>query len=535
MMYKKFISLFLTILIVISNVNISFANDENKTLIIYECEKSFSFNENKINHLNELLYRFSNNVSKISIDEYNQGYINEFDYVFIDNIQNNISNKYLIDDLLNYRGSIYWIGNQIESLLNNNDIYNLDYENKNNNIQVIKYKGNEFRLNNNNYFNIIKAKDNVDVIATMSDGYNEYPYIIKDKNLYYISDYSINDLYIFEDTLNDFYNVRSFNDEKIFVKIDDVHLFRDNAKLKEIANYLYIENVPFMINLIPAYFDSQNRKLNTLYDDKEFIETIKYMQQKGGSVVLHGYSNSLEFSDEGYEFWDIKLDKPIEKDLDIYIKNRVLSGLRLCIENDIYPLAFESPNYAMNIDGYKEIKKYFSTYIGRYQNNNEKFVISTFPYIIKDSNSFNVLIPENLGAIEADNNLSVDIIKENFDKLSIVRGYSGGFLFNPDIDIKYLQETIEYLKEKEVKFLDLKMLNNYIKVDDISIVSNNGKIDVSYDKDKTLNKSEEYTTFDKNIKNLNENIIILIKIVLIIFIFVFILFRILNKNKFKRG
>lgn len=46
----------------------------------------------------------------------------------------------------------------------------------------------------------------------------------------------------------------------------------------------------------------------------------------------------------------------------IFVKDRVLNGLRVCIENGIYPLAFEAPHYAMESEGYKELKIFFYLY-----------------------------------------------------------------------------------------------------------------------------------------------------------------------------
>ncbi|MBM6838880.1 DUF2334 domain-containing protein, partial [Clostridium saudiense] len=180
--------------------------------------------------------------------------------------------------------------------------------------------------------------------------------------------------------------------------------------------------------------DSKTQTINTLDMMPEFIETIKYMQAKGGTVILHGYTHQLgeeEISGEGYEFWDIENNVPIHEDMETYIRDRALSGLRLCIENGIYPLGFEAPHYAMNIDGYEVLRKYFSTYVGQFQNNNERFATSTFPYIIRDSDAFNILIPENLGYIDKDDIFTIEKIKENFEKLSMVRGYTGGFFYHP--------------------------------------------------------------------------------------------------------
>ncbi len=268
----------------------------------------------------------------------------------------------------------------------------------------------------------------------------------------------------------------------------------------------------------------------------EFVETIQYMQSKGGTVILHGYTHQLgeeEISGEGYEFWDIENNVPIQEDMETYIRDRALSGLRLCIENGIYPLGFEAPHYAMSIDGYKVLKKYFSTYIGQFQNNNEKFATSTFPYIIRGSDAFNTFIPENLGYVDKDDIFTVEKIKENFEKLSMVRGYTGGFFYHPYLDINYLKECISFFRDKDVKFLDLKSMDNYVKIDDISIVSKNGKIECSYDESKAKPKNE-ISKFDLVIKDINDVVIIFITVVLVLFFVIFIIFRRINTRKFKR-
>lgn len=535
---KKRISLVFIILIFFSYTSFSYADNNRykKSLIVYEREKSFGYNENPINHLNELLYVFNESVSKISTNDYKSGYMNEFDYVFIINIRNDIDNTDFLNDLSNFKNKIYWIGDKVENFLDFSGKYDISYDSKNNNITKLFYKNKEISVNTTYLFNIINTLPSTNIIATMSDGYNTYPFILSEKNLYYISRWDLGQSYIFEDSLNDFYERKRFDKEEIFVRIEDVHPFRNTKKLREIADYLYKEKVPFIIALIPTYVDSKTGNINTLDLKSEFIETIKYMQEKGGSVILHGYTHQIgnkEISGEGYEFWDIKNDEPIKEDINIYVKNRVLSGVRLCVENGIYPLGFEAPHYAMNIDGYKEIKKYFSTYVGQYQNNNDNFTSSAFPYTIKNSDTFNILIPENLGFIDSEDLFSVDLIKENFNKVSMVRGYSGGFFFHPYLDIKYLKECVQFLKNNNVNFLDLKEKENYIKVDDASVISKDGKITYSYDKSKSISVKEK-SKFEMYIKYINNAVIVFVSVILFLFLIIFIVFRAMNKHKFTR-
>ncbi|MCH1966762.1 DUF2334 domain-containing protein [Paraclostridium sordellii] len=539
MMFKRkvIISIIFTLSVMTLSSNLIYADDSinKKTLVVYETKTNLKSNINTVNHLNELLYVFNKEVKSININDYKKGDLNNYDYLFVININNNIDNKMFMEDFVSTNKNIYWIGDKIENLLEyKNNKFQIKYIGKNNNITNLDYGDKNIILENKNNYNLVKTSTKSKVISTMSDGYNTYPFILKEKNLYYISNWDMYESYIFEDTLNDFFEKNSFVENKIFVEIEDVNPFSDTVKLEEISNYLYEENIPFIISLTPTSIEKNSNKL-IMIDDK-LINTIKHMQEKGGSVILNGYSHNIKDESKkiDYEFYNEKVLNSHNKDLNIYIKDRLLSGIRMCIENGIYPLGFGSQKNAMIQEGYKEIKKYISTYIGRYQNNNDIFEISTFPYIINYSEKFNTIIPENLGQLSSEDKLSLDKIKYNYYKLSMVRGYTGGFYFNPSIDINYLKKCIDYFKSENLSFLDLKKNINYINIDDIKIKSKNNNIESSYDKSKSITKAENNKTFNKLIKNINNIVIKFVIVVLIIFITIFIIFKIINRQKFIR-
>lgn len=179
------------------------------------------------------------------------------------------------------------------------------------------------------------------------------------------------------------------------------------------------------------------------------------MQQKGGTVILHGYThqnNKEEVSEEGYEFWKRKENAPLEMDIEKYVYDKVGKAIKECVKNNIYPLGFEAPHYAMDMRAYKEFKKYFSTYVGQYQSSNKRFTSAAYPYILKDTETFNILIAENLGYIEKENPLWLKEIQENFRQISMVRGYTAGVFFHSYIDINYLKELVDYFKNQNVDF-----------------------------------------------------------------------------------
>ncbi|MBZ4477860.1 polysaccharide deacetylase family protein [Clostridioides difficile] len=536
----------LSIVLTISNFNLSsyaseITSSTDKVLIIYDSKKETAYNRDILNIMRTLLGRFSSDIELLKLSNYD-GEINKnyYSHIFIlginENSYNNDKNtKNLISSLNSYKGTICWLGYGIENLLEHKK-YNLDYVGKTNNIVSVNYRGKSYNLDEHYVFNIVESKDTSNkVIGSINDTLNKYPYIINDKNLFYVSKLDLDGVlfYIFCDSLNDIFNIKTFDKGRIFVRIEDVHAFREPKNLVEIADYLSSKNIPFTIALIPAYVNPKNHKVITLSESPEIVKAIKYMQDKGGTVILHGYTHQYkkeEVSGEGYEFWNGKKDEPLKENMKIFVKDRVLNGLRVCIENGIYPLAFEAPHYAMESEGYKELKKYFSTYMGQHQNNDKKFSTNTYPYIIRDTEEFNIFIPENLGYIDPEDKFTFQNIKENLDKLSIVRGFSGGFFFHSYLNIEYLKNTIEYLEKQNIEFMNLRDFNNWVKVDEIQIRNNGDEIIVNYDKD--LDELTKSDTRFKSISNISKILIFIVSISVLIFVIIFIYFKRIDKKKF---
>lgn len=542
---SKVLIVFLIVLI-ISNFNIrSYAietySNTNKVLVIYDSKKETSYNRDILKMVRTLLGRFSSNIELLKLSNYdNEISKTYYSHIFIIGInENSYSNdektNTLINSLDSYKGVICWLGYGIENLLEYKK-YNLEYIKKTNNINSVTYKGKEYNLDEQYLFNIVKSTDkNSKIIGTISDTVNEYPYIVNDKNLFYVSKLDLDGVlfYIFCDSLNDVFNVKTFNKGRIFVRIEDVHAFREPKELIKIADYLSNKNIPFTIALIPAYVNPKNHKITTLSESPEIVKAVKYMQDKGGTVILHGYTHQYkneEVSGEGYEFWDGEKDEPLKENMKVFVKDRVLKGLRICIENGIYPLAFEAPHYAIESEGYKELKKYFSTYVGQQQNNDKKFSTNTYPYVIRDTEEFNIFIPENLGYIDPEDKFTFQNIKENLDIVSIVRGFSGGFFFHSYLDIKYLKDTVEYLEKQNIEFMNLRDFDNWVKVDDIQIRNNGNEIKVNYDR--TLEKNKEDETIFKSISKMSKILISIVSISVLVFVIIFIYFKKIDKKKF---
>lgn len=551
-MFKTFnknllkVVIILFIVLIISNFNLSshateITSNRNKVLVIYDSKKETAYNRDILKIMRTLLGRFSSDIDLLKLsdydDEINKNY---YSHVFIIGINENSydndkKTKYLLSALDSYKGNICWLGHGIENLLEYKK-YNLEYLGKTNNIVSVNYKGKSYNLDEHYLFNLVKSKEvSNKVIGSIDDTLNKYPYIINDKNLFYVSKLDLDGVlfYIFCDSLNDIFNIKKFDKGSIFVRIEDVHAFRDPKNLVDIADYLSSKDIPFAIALIPAYVNPKNHKIITLSESPEVVKAVKYMQDKGGTVILHGYTHQYkkeEVTGEGYEFWDGEKDAPLNEDMEVFVKNRVLSGLRICIENGIYPLAFEAPHYAIESEGYKELKKYFSTYVGQHQNNDKKFSTNTYPYVIRDTEEFNIFIPENLGYIDPEDNFTFQDIKEKLDKVSIVRGFSGGFFFHSYLDIEYLKYTIEYLEKQNIKFMNLRDFDNWVRIDEIQIRNVGDEIKVTYDRN--LEENTEDDTRFKSISSISKILILIVSVSVLIFVIIFIYFKKIDKKKF---
>ncbi|MFL8673997.1 DUF2334 domain-containing protein [Clostridioides sp. GD02404] len=551
-MFKTFnknllkVVMILFIVLIISNFNLSshateITSNRNKVLVIYDSKKETAYNRDILKIMRTLLGRFSSDIDLLKLsdydDEINKNY---YSHVFIIGINENSydndkKTKYLLSALDSYKGNICWLGYGIENLLEYKK-YNLEYLGKTNNIVSVNYKGKSYNLDEHYLFNLVKSKDvSNKVIGSIDDTLNKYPYIINDKNLFYVSKLDLDGVlfYIFCDSLNDIFNIKKFDKGSIFVRIEDVHAFRDPKNLVDIADYLSSKDIPFAIALIPAYVNPKNHKIITLSESPDVVKAVKYMQDKGGTVILHGYTHQYkkeEVTGEGYEFWDGEKDAPLNEDMEVFVKNRVLSGLRICIENGIYPLAFEAPHYAIESEGYKELKRYFSTYVGQHQNNDKKFSTNTYPYVIRDTEEFNIFIPENLGYIDPEDNFTFQDIKEKLDKVSIVRGFSGGFFFHSYLDIEYLKYTIEYLEKQNIKFMNLRDFDNWVRIDEIQIRNVGDEIKVTYDRN--LEENTEDDTRFKSISSISKILILIVSVSVLIFVIIFIYFKKIDKKKF---
>ncbi|MEJ2629370.1 MAG: DUF2334 domain-containing protein, partial [bacterium] len=224
--------------------------------------------------------------------------------------------------------------------------------------------------------NIIHINDSLRcrVLATARSQEKEVPYAVKDKNFWYFTDLPTSYVteggrhIIFADLLH--HIVREYHQERhtALVRIEDVNPTSIPSSLRAIAKFLKSKDIPFAVGLTPFYLDPATNTAITLSDNPELVKALHYMISKGAHIVMHGVTHQYRGQTTiDYEFWDGLNDETIFHDSENYVRERIIRGLEECYNNEIYPIAWETPHYAASQLDYQIINEFFSTAYERRQ------------------------------------------------------------------------------------------------------------------------------------------------------------------------
>lgn len=395
--------------------------------------------------------------------EYNYGELFNYDKVII--ISNaNISNSELILDLENFTGDIFWVGSGVSQILKDN---------------VNEEHGTVWKINN--IWNMVIIPNEFESFLTLTEAFNSF----------------------FEKE----------NDEylRMFLKITNVNTLSDSTKLREIADYLHSEGVPFII-VLDEILDIKNLNINEndiiYYNVKEFFSTIRYMIDKGGSVVIkNNFIHKNYLANENDE------------------KSILEKFIIECAKNNIYPLGIEITSEK----DFEKLKNSFNTFMYSGELNN----VFKYPFIITDfQNSYNI-ITNNVGKIDSNNKNWLQNIEYNIKKLLKVKGSVGTVSYNSILDIEYLKQIVKSLNKENIKYFDLSHMKNKIELNKIEISSSNGDINCiikSYDDENILNTQNENIDLKKNFFHTRLNFILLGSIVILSILFILIYNYCKNNN-----
>ncbi|WP_421617485.1 DUF2334 domain-containing protein [Brevibacillus sp. TJ4] len=297
-------------------------------------------------------------------------------------------------------------------------------------------------------------------------------------------------LYLLAEGLHAFFREQHAAEHLAYIRLEDVHPYSDPDLVKQAGDYLAERNIPFMIALIPVYTNPETGKQVHLEDVPELVAVLKELQEKGASIILHGYTHQYRSSEtgEGFEFWDVENDIPIAGEPDeqivikrrhefasqadydayreelrqfdhMYTKTRLESGIRELTSLGLYPVAFEPPHYNMSQEGYRTTAEYFPFLVGQVQMGDNTWMnMLSAPYISRPSFLHGMtLLPETIGFYDPASVAPLHNMKEGLHDVMFVRDAMIGMFYHPYLGLEHLQEMIALVQTvPNLKWIDLK-------------------------------------------------------------------------------
>lgn len=335
----------------------------------------------------------------------------------------------------------------------------------------------------------LRRHSDVEVLATsaLPNG-REKIYAVRDRGFTYVAEVPFdyleegNHSLVVADLLFDLLDPGRQERHQALVRLEDVGPYADPDTLRALADALYERDVPFSVAVYSIWRDPQAQygwgTDIRLADRPKVVEALKYMESKGGTLLMHGVTHQygelpnpyFGTSGEDFEFYAAYLDRddnvvtpgPVEADSQEWVVERVRQGFAEMADAGLdAPTIFEFPHYAGSPVSYTAITSMFdaryeqSSYFPGQLTGEElqtKFQRNQFvPYPVFDVYGENV-IPENLGnviPVGYNNNPArwpEDIVATARDSL-VVRDNVASFFFHPYLDIQYLLDIVEGMTE----------------------------------------------------------------------------------------
>jgi uncharacterized protein YdaL len=271
--------------------------------------------------------------------------------------------------------------------------------------------------------------------------------------------------FLFTDLLWDFYSVATVPKPRVFLRIEDYSCRGDHRAFRRMVDYLSSRGHPFMVGVIPALRNPATGQVSRLESEPEFVAALRYAQQRGGRLVMHGSSHAHgNEPGEGHEFWDVDLDRPLPGETAESVRTRLLDGVRQMVQQGLFPLAWETPHYAASRLAYTEIARVFSTAVERVQLGDAS-CLEDFTGAAPTLDQYGrVLLPENAGYILNQPAAPGQGIQDMGEILVGLRGTVAGCYIHPYQPLERLTELVGLLERWNVPFLDLAKLDNVVQV-----------------------------------------------------------------------
>lgn len=350
------------------------------------------------------------------------------------------------------------------------------------------------------YAGIDPARVQTPAMAKRADG-TSFPWVVRSLNLTYIGEIPFayidhTDRYlVLADLLFDLLAPATVERHRALVRIEDVGPDANPQELRIIARQLSDRGIPFAVAVYPRYEDPNGVYNNgvpeayNLADRPDVVRALQFMQSKGGTLLMHGYTHQFEdlinpyngVSAEDFEFYTahvdanntVRYDGPVPGDSEAWVTNRIaLSEAAFVSAGLKVPTIFEFPHYAGSVIDYMAVQErfgirydrglYFPGNLSHQSIDYSRLAGQFFPYLVKDIYG-SLVIPENLGNIEPEpfnNNparLPADLLATGQANLVVRDGFAS-FFYHPYLGKNMLLQVVDGLKQQGYTFVTVDSL-----------------------------------------------------------------------------
>lgn len=332
------------------------------------------------------------------------------------------------------------------------------------------------------------------VLATaITAGGRRTPWAVRSGNLTYVAEAALDDgngsgldrSFAVADLMAGMFGpVRSRH--RMLVRLEDVGPATDPVQLRQVADLLSADRIPFSIALYPVYVGpvTQHPRMRfSLRDKPQVVEAIKYMLAKGGTLILHGYTHQLGDKrnpndgqgGEDYEFLRVHYDAQHAivydavpaKDPVAWTRHRIGLALGAIRAAGLpRPEFWQFPEYGASPAEYRVAASEFlaRTDRGNYAQeragyaNLQTLTEQSAPYLVRDVYG-GPLLPETLGYIArpgqgASGPGSVGfLLAAAAAQKAVVRDNVAGFYYHPYLGLGPLRSLVNGLRQEGYQFV----------------------------------------------------------------------------------
>lgn len=476
-----------------------------------------------------------------SVEEYTPGAMDRFDgVVYIGTSPCNDLPRAFTTDVREGGTPVLWAGHNVEELAGEahseearafvsehgwNPLRSRQHDGKN--VTTIVYEGQQLdrdpRATSGLVMPFVVRPDRVEVLGealcgTAEDpevctgaaaGATSFPWALRSGHLIYVSEVPFD--YLSESSrylafADLYYDLLAPDTEPVrhaAVRLEDVGPEADPADLRRVADFLYERGIPFQVAVVPLHVakvpgaDPVRWYGLSLLDRPEVVSALKYMQERGGTLIQHGTTHQygsldnpydgasgadfefyvarcsgteeppLEFEPCRQDSW-VRLTGPVLRDAVEDHVARLEVGRQIMIEAGLgEPMVFEVPHYAASANAYRAItevygtryerSQYFAGLVSGQEHPDVPGYTQLFPYRVHDVYGATVL-PENIGNVTEveQNNHPVrppEFLIENARTNLVVRESTASFFFHPFLDTAYLDEVVTGIEELGYTFV----------------------------------------------------------------------------------